>query len=242
MADTGSTPKSPTMPTADAPTVTTAAAGLSTAHTIPSTGATPSTGTAASSAGATGESATGESRSSGILKAGKDEALTEAKAMMRDAADEQRRRAAGAVGGIAGALHRAASDLEPKNETIGRYTHLAAQRLDEVADYLRNSRLDDVLTGAEDLARRQPYWFVGGAMAAGFLLARMVKGSAAPQQLGGGERTSQRLAAAAGYGTSSPAAPTSSAGAAPTSPSAGAAPTSPVSSAGAASGTTRTEI
>jgi hypothetical protein len=228
MADTRSTPTSPT-PTspilkADDPAVTTAT-GLSAADTGVSTG--------------TATSGSGE-RSGGILKSGKDEALTEAKAMMRDAADEQRRRAAGAVGGIAGALHRAASNLEPENETIGRYTHLAAQRLDEVADYLRSSRLDDVLSGAEDLARRQPYWFVGGAMATGFLLARMVKSGASQRRLSGVERTSQRLAAAsaAGYGTSTEA------GTYPP----GAATTSPISSAGAAGttapvgSTTRTEI
>lgn len=206
MADTRSTPK------ATDPAVSTAA-GLGTADLTASTG----TGSA-------------ESEGSGIIKAGKDEALTEAKAMVRDAADEQRRRAAGAVGGIAGALHRAASDLEPENEVLGRYTHMAAQRLDEVADYLRSSTFDDVLSGAEDLARRQPYWFVGGAMAAGFLLARMVKTSGTAQQrLSGVERTSQRLASssAAGYGTSTPA------GTYPP----GSATTSPISSAGAA-GTT----
>lgn len=165
-----------------------------------------------------------------ILKAGKEEALTEAKAMVRDAAEEQRRRAAGTVGGIAGALHRAASDIAPQNEVIGRYTNMAAQRLDEVADYLRGASFDDMLSGAEDIARRQPYWFVGGAMAAGFLLARMVKSSGIAQQgLSELERTGQRLAAssAAGYGASTQA------GTYPP----GSATTAPISSVGAA-GTT----
>lgn len=205
----------------------------------------PATGTAAG-LGTTGTAAAGgETRAEGILKAGKDEALTEAKAMVREAADEQRRRAAGAVGGVAGALHRAASDLEPQNEVIGRYTHMAAQRLDEVADYLRKSSFDDVLTGAEDLARRQPYWFVGGAMAAGFLLARMVKsGGLAQERFGGVEGTSQRLAASStvGYGTSTEAG-TYPAGPATTSPISSAGTTSPSPGGTAAGGTTpRTEV
>lgn len=132
----------------------------------------------------------------GILGAGKDEALTEAKQMVREVADEQRKRAAGAIGGMAGALHKAAGDMQAENEMIGRYTNLAAERLDQVADYLRRSDWNDVLTGAEDMARRQPYWFVGGAVATGFLLARMIKSSGAAQRrIGAAQRYGQRMTA-----------------------------------------------
>lgn len=153
-----------------------------------------------------------QSRVGGMLRAGKDEAYHEAKAMVRDVADRQRTRAASTVDNMAGALHRAARDLGSGNEAMGRYTEMAAERLDEMADYLRQARLDDMMRGAEDFARRQPYWFVGGAMAAGFLLARFVKTSGAAQQdmrrgLSGMEETSRGMAAssAVGYGTSTEA-------------------------------------
>ncbi|MBC7954100.1 MAG: hypothetical protein H7Z12_20065 [Rhodospirillaceae bacterium] len=167
------------------------------------------------------------SRSTGdVLRAGREQAFEEAKTKMREAADDQRRRAADAVGGVAGALHRVASDVKAENETMGRYTNMAAERLDEMAHYLRDTDWNDVVHGAEDFARRQPYWFVGGAMAAGFVLARFVKNSGeASRRAETSARLGQRMAApsAAGFGTGTEAgiyppttAPIASAGAAGT--------------------------
>jgi len=146
-------------------------------------------------------------RAVNVLRAGREQAFEEAKTRVREAADQQRGRAAEAVGGVAGALHRAAGDMREENETMGRYADMAAERLDEVATYLRDADWGEVIHGAEDFARRQPYWFVGGAMAAGFLLARFVKNSGEAQRLSETSRMSQRLAAssAAGYGTSTEA-------------------------------------
>ncbi|MBC7905392.1 MAG: hypothetical protein H7Y60_01430 [Rhodospirillaceae bacterium] len=184
--------------------------------------------------GITGDEATRDAGASArstvdVLRAGREQALGEAKAKMRETADEQRRRAADAVGGMAGALHRAASDMKAENETMGRYTDMAAERLEEVSHYLRDTDWNEVVHGAEDFARRQPYWFVGGAMAAGFVLARFVKNSGeAARRSDATARLGQRMAAssAAGYGTSTEAglyppttattAPISSAGAAGT--------------------------
>jgi ElaB/YqjD/DUF883 family membrane-anchored ribosome-binding protein len=146
-------------------------------------------------------------RAVNVLRAGREQAFDEAKTRVREAADQQRGRAAEAVGGMAGALHRAAGDMREENETMGRYADMAAERLDEVATYLRDADWGEVIHNAEDFARRQPYWFVGGAMAAGFLLARFVKNSGEAQRLSESSRMSQRLAASseAGYGTSTEA-------------------------------------
>lgn len=120
--------------------------------------------------------------------------LTDAKAKVLDAVESQRRRAADAVRGMAGALHRAAGDLKPENETMGRYTDMAAERLDRFAGYLRKTDWAQVLEESEDLVRRQPAWFIGGALAAGFLLARAVKNTSEPRRRY--DRQGQRLAAA----------------------------------------------
>jgi hypothetical protein len=110
---------------------------------------------------------------------------------------------------MAGALHRAAGDIKTENETMGRYTDMAADRLDRFAGYLRGTTLADVVDEAEDLARRQPAWFIGGAMAAGFVVARLIK-NATPAQSRVGSRSTRygrRLAASSGvgYGTSTEA-------------------------------------
>lgn len=135
-------------------------------------------------------------------------ALNEAKARVQDAADSQRQRAAEAVRGMAGALHRAAGDLKRENETMGRYTDMAADRLDQFAGYLRGTNLADALSNAEDFARREPAWFIGGALATGFVLARAIKNaSESGRRPDYAERTARRMPAssAVGYGTSTEA-------------------------------------
>lgn len=144
------------------------------------------------------------------LKASGDRMLADAKAKVRDAADTQRARAADAVRGMAGALHRAAGDLKPENETMGRYTDMAADRLDQFAGYLRGADWSDVITQAEDMARRQPAWFIGGAMVAGFVAARLIKNAAESGARGERDyaaRVGRRLPASStvGYGTSTEA-------------------------------------
>lgn len=111
------------------------------------------------------------------LRAGRDQALNEAKTAVRDMADQQRKRAADNIGGMASALHKAAGDLDSENKPVARYTHMAAEQLDRMAGYLRQSDWNDIIAGAENLARRNPSWFVGGMVAAGFLAARFIKSS-----------------------------------------------------------------
>ena len=112
-----------------------------------------------------------------ILRAGRDQAFDEAKAAVVDVAETQRRRAVETIGGLAQALHKTAKEIDPENEIMARYTEIAADRLDSAARYLRQTRLGDFVEGAEDFARRQPWWFIGGAAAAGFVAARVFKSS-----------------------------------------------------------------
>lgn len=146
------------------------------------------------------------------LRAGTDQAVDEARDMVREIADRQRRRAAESLGGMASALHKSARDLEEESSTMARYTDLAAERLDEAAGYLRRADWNEIIEGAESFARRQPYWFIGGAVATGFVLARFLKssGGAARQGAevtgrGGSAYAPGASAAAGGYGTSAAA-------------------------------------
>jgi ElaB/YqjD/DUF883 family membrane-anchored ribosome-binding protein len=116
-------------------------------------------------------------QAAGMLQAGRDQAIEEAKAMLHDVAETQRRKALETLGGVAQALHRTAKDLDAENKTMARYTDIAAERLDDAAKYLRQAQWTDLVEGAESFARRQPWWFVGGAVATGFIVARMVKAS-----------------------------------------------------------------
>jgi ElaB/YqjD/DUF883 family membrane-anchored ribosome-binding protein len=122
---------------------------------------------------------TGRNTSTGeMIRSGTDQAIDEAKTMVRDLADTQRKKAAEGLGGMAQALHRTAHSLDAESKTMARYTELAAERLDDAARYLKQSNWGDLIEGAESFARRQPYWFIGGAVATGFLAARFFKSPA----------------------------------------------------------------
>jgi len=93
--------------------------------------------------------------------------------------EQQTHRAADQLGGVASVLHQAAEQLDAENNgTAARYAVQAADRVEQVADMLRNSTVDDVVAQVEGFARRQPEVFMGAAFAVGFLFARFVKSSA----------------------------------------------------------------
>jgi hypothetical protein len=112
-----------------------------------------------------------------MIRAGTDQAIDEARQLVREAAEDQRKKMAETVGGIAQTLLHTADTMTTENETMARYTLIAAERLDDVARYLRQSNWNDLVEGAEGFARRQPAWFIGGALASGFLAARFLKSS-----------------------------------------------------------------
>jgi len=93
--------------------------------------------------------------------------------------DQQKQQAAERLGGLAGALHEAARQLEQKDaDGFGRYAHRAADQVDRASRYLREKDLKSFVRDAEGFARRHPDLFLGGTLIAGVLLARFLKSSA----------------------------------------------------------------
>ena len=106
------------------------------------------------------------------------EQLGAATGRVRALFEQQTHRAADQLTGVAHALHSAADQLKDENNgTAARYAGQAAERVEEVADLIRNSTVDDVVDRVETFARRQPEMFLGAAFAAGFLFARFIKSS-----------------------------------------------------------------
>lgn len=66
---------------------------------------------------------------------------------------------------------------ERENDGAARLADQAADRTQQVADYLTNSDPDRILRDAEDLAHRQPWAVALGAAAIGFAASRMLKAS-----------------------------------------------------------------
>ncbi len=111
-----------------------------------------------------------------ILDRGRDEART--------ILEQQQRRAADGLTGVADALHAAADRMEGGDiGFVARYAETAAAQVESWARRVQQRDIDDVLSEAETHARRNPEIFVGGAFIAGFLVARVAKASSDRRRL-----------------------------------------------------------
>ncbi|MEO5574483.1 MAG: hypothetical protein ABIR48_08405 [Gammaproteobacteria bacterium] len=84
---------------------------------------------------------------------------------------------AGHVSSFADAVRKTAEHLGDQHGGIAQYVHSFARNLDDMADGLQSKDISELLAQTKDFARRRPAIFVGGAVAAGFLLARFLKSS-----------------------------------------------------------------
>jgi hypothetical protein len=78
---------------------------------------------------------------------------------------------------IAGAVQRAADDLEKDSPETARYVRNAAETVRDFSASLRDRRVEDIAADARDFARRQPWLVFGGAVLAGLAVTRFLKSS-----------------------------------------------------------------
>jgi len=98
-----------------------------------------------------------------------------------DQADRQRFRAADSADQVAGAIRRVSGELESEQPGIASVVDTAAQQTERIGRYLRETDAEQILTGVQDFARRQPLVFFGGAFVLGLAAARFIKaGSTEP--------------------------------------------------------------
>ena len=72
-------------------------------------------------------------------------------------------------------IHESARNLEPQDPNIAWATHRVADRVEGLAEYLRNSDLQDLRTDAEALALRHPVAFFGGLFIGGLVVGNLLK-------------------------------------------------------------------
>jgi gas vesicle protein len=106
-------------------------------------------------------------------------AADQAKEQARSAATRQKDAAAQQIGGWAQALRTASDDLHSRGQdAAAAYVRQAADGLERASGTVHARDVDELIGSVEDFARRQPVAFLGGAVAAGFGLARFMRSSA----------------------------------------------------------------
>ena len=115
------------------------------------------------------------------VKTAAGDATARARAEAERLAAEKKEAAASRVGGYSSALHESARNLEEQDPNIAYFTHQAADRLQGVADYIRNRDFSSLREDCSGIARRHPAAFYGGLFFAGLLVGNMMKATARPR-------------------------------------------------------------
>jgi hypothetical protein len=116
----------------------------------------------------------------GALKRQAKETAEDMRERARSVVDQQKQAAVGRVDGIAHALRTASDELRDQGQPMAaEYSRYAAEGLDSVARSLERREVGDFVNSVEQFARERPAAFLGGAMVAGFALARFMKSSSA---------------------------------------------------------------
>ncbi len=111
------------------------------------------------------------------LKSTASEKVSRVKQQAQGLVTEKKESAAGRIGGYSSALHESARSFEEQDPNIAHFAHLAADRVQRVADYVRSCDYTGLRRDAEDFARRHPAAFFGGLFTLGLILGNVATAS-----------------------------------------------------------------
>jgi ElaB/YqjD/DUF883 family membrane-anchored ribosome-binding protein len=102
--------------------------------------------------------------------------LGQASDKLKDAADQGKTKAGGAMDELASMVGDVAATLDEKlGAQYGDYARKAAGAVSGVADTLKSKDVDELMEGARDFVRKRPAVAIGAAAAIGFALTRLIK-------------------------------------------------------------------
>lgn len=120
-------------------------------------------------------------------------------------ADRGREQAASGIDKVAETIRRVSADMEMDQPAIANAAETAADQADRVAQYLRETDARQMIGNVEEMARRQPLIFLGGAFLLGVAASRFIKaaGGLSGQGQGQGQVQQQRSGYSTSYGAGS---------------------------------------
>ncbi len=102
--------------------------------------------------------------------------------------DEQKGTLAGGLTSVADSIKQVGENLNSTDEqnkiteTAAKYTNSLATQIENISGYFERKEVKEMVRDVESFARKYPAYFIGGAVALGFLAARFLK-SSNPKQL-----------------------------------------------------------
>lgn len=131
-----------------------------------------------------------QTREKATMKTG--QVMGDAKHRARSLLDNQKGRAAERLEGVAHTIRELSNQMRERHQdSVAQYAERAADQTEYLSIYIRDTDIDEFVDDAQDMARRQPGVFLGGAFALGFLMARFLKSS--------GQRGGVRMRRSYGY-------------------------------------------
>lgn len=127
-----------------------------------------------------GRSAVDSAADSAAEKGG--ELMEQAKSTATTQANSQKQRAAEGLTSAADAIRQVSDKMRQDQPALANATAMAADRTQDIARYLQQTDVNDMIRGVEDFARRQPLLFLGGAFAIGLIGSRFLKATSSGQQ------------------------------------------------------------
>lgn len=110
-------------------------------------------------------------------------------------ADRGKDQAAQGLTQVADSVRRLSTDMQATQPQIASIADTAADQAERIATYLQNTDAREMLNTVEDVARRQPILFLGGAFLLGMAASRFIKAAS------GGTGSQRQLGYESGYGT-----------------------------------------
>jgi hypothetical protein len=112
-----------------------------------------------------------------------------------EALDEQKGTVASGLTSVADSIKQVGENLNTSpehnkiTETAAKYTNSLAEQIENISGYFERKDVRDMVRDVETFARRNPAYFIGGAVALGFLAARFLKSSNPNKLRSGAGRT-----------------------------------------------------
>ena len=156
----------------------------------------------AGGASATDQAKDKAQQAAGQAKEQAQQAAGQAKGALRTQVDQRSTDAGQKVGGFASDVRSVGEQLrEQGKDQPAKIADQAAQRAEQVSNYLTNSDGDRILGDIEDFGRRQPWAVIGGGVVLGLLASRFLKASSTRRYEERYDSSRGQLPYRSGYGT-----------------------------------------